>query len=468
MWLPFSALLLLWLAGLMEDPAGLLRAGEFERALGVVDSQLKAEPGNARLLTMRGIALGQLGRETDALNAYRKALAHSPDYLPALEGAAQIEYKTGSADAVVHLSRLIKLNARDETAHAMRGALAARAGRCEQAVEDFASAPDELGKQPEAQRQYGTCLFRLRRWGDAEKAFGVLLQADPRDRRAAYGLASAQMQAGKFEEAVKTLQAFADDAQALALAAHALEAMGRTPEAIASLRSAIVADPRRESFYTQFAEFCFTYKSYQAGVDVIGAGLTQLPASAKLYLARGILLVQQGNYDAADKDFATADKLDPREASSADAETLALIQANRLDEARGLLDEKIKQHPRDAQLHFFQADVLSRLNDNKGSMATVKQAIALRADFPMAHDLLARLYLQNGDEERAIRECQAALKSDPQDETALYRWLRILNARHRESDAGAIAEVTERWKQAREKQKEADVRESRYRIFTNQ
>ena len=465
MWL---ALLLFWLAVPMEDPAALLRAGEFQRALSAVEDQLKVEPNDARLLTMRGIALAQLGRETDALGSYRKALVRSPDYLAALEGAAQIEYRTGSPEAVGHLSRLIKLNARDETAHAMRGVMAARSGHCEHAVEDFGAAADELAKQPDAQRQYGTCLFRLRRWRDAGNAFALLLQADPQDKRAAYGVASAQIQAGEFEEAVKTLEGFPDDAEALALSANALEAMGRTPEAITNLRSAILADPKRESFYAQFAELCFTYKSYQAGVEVITAGLTQLPGSAKLYLARGILLVQEAQYEAADKDFATAERLDPREASSADAEILALIQANRLDEAKRLLDEKLKLHPRDAQLHFFKADVLSRLNDNQGSMRAVKQAIALRADFSMAHDLLARLYLQNGEEGLAIHECQAALKSDAQDETALYRWLRILNARHRESDAAELAYVTEQWKQARAKQKETDVRESRYRIFTTQ
>ena len=79
---------------------------------------------------------------------------------------------------------------------------------------------------------------------------------------------------------------------------------------------------------------------------------------------------------------------------------------------------------------------------------------------------MANLYLRNGDDAKAMAECQAALKYDPDDETALYRWLRILSARHQDSDASAIAEVTERWKKAREKQKEGELRDSRYRILT--
>lgn len=449
------------------DPASLLHSGRYQEALIAVQSELKSHPNDARLLTVQGIALAQMGDEQAALKSYRSALAVSPYYLPALEGAAQIEYKTNDAAAVVHLDRLVEINGKDETARAMRGVLAARAGRCEPAVLDFTAAPTALAKSPEALRQEGACLLRLRRWKQAQDAFGNWLTGNPNDKRAAYGLASAQIEGGEFAQALTTLQPFTNDAQALALSANALEEIGRTPEAITNLRSAIVADPQHESYYTQFAELCFTYKSYQAGVEVITAGLTKLPQSAKLYLARGILLVQEGNYAGADADFARAETLDPKEASSADAAVLAMVQANHLDEATRALDQKLKQHPRDPQLFLFKAEVLSRQSDSKGSMLAAQKAVTLRPDFVMAHDLLARLYLQNGDEKRAISECQAALKIDPDDETALYRWLRILRARHSESDARSIAELTERWNKAREKQKENDQRESRYRILVS-
>jgi tetratricopeptide (TPR) repeat protein len=472
MWIPVFGLVVLGLAfqptRAGTDPAALLRAGQFDAALSAVRDDLKSHPHDARLLTMEGIALTQLGHEQLALQSYRRALAAAPDYLPAMEGAAQIEYKLGDAAAAIpHLDKLIEINANDQTAHAMRGVLAARAGKCSQAVEDFGAASDAIAHQPDAVRQYGTCLFRSKRWPEAERTFGSLLAANSRDVRAAYGVAAAQIEAGEYEQAVSTLKPFAEDGPALALSANALEELGRTPEAIADLRSAILAEPRRESFYTQFAELCFTYKSYQAGVDLLNAGLTQLPGSAKLYLARGILRVQQGNYDAADADFAAAERLDPKEASGADAAVLALVQANHLDEAERVLAQKLNQHPRDAELYFFQADVLNRQGDAHGSMAAAQRAVALRPDFVMAHDLLARLYQEAGDVAKAVQECQAALKSDPEDETALYRWLRILSARHQAGDASAIESLTDRWNKTRQKLKEEDLRESRYRIFTS-
>src|ERR1700733_6346354 len=149
--------LVLSLALQSTDPGSLLRSGRNQEALGAVQDQLKSHPGDARLLTMQGIALAQMGEETAALKSYRKALSAAPDYLPALEGAAQIEYKTNDVGAIVHLDRLIQNKARDDTAHAMRGGRAAGAGKCERAVADFAAAPDALAKQPDALRQYGAC-----------------------------------------------------------------------------------------------------------------------------------------------------------------------------------------------------------------------------------------------------------------------------------------------------------------------
>ena len=76
-----------------------LRAGEFAQALQLSDSALKTSPTNATLWTIKGIALSRLGREKEALVAYNHALSISPQYVAALEGAAELEYKAGSGRA---------------------------------------------------------------------------------------------------------------------------------------------------------------------------------------------------------------------------------------------------------------------------------------------------------------------------------------------------------------------------------
>ena len=114
-----------------------LRAGDNEQALTLVHSQLQYFPKDVRLWALEGIALTHLDRDKEALVAYNKALAISPDYLAALEGAAELEYKAGSGRAVPLLNRILKIRPDEPTTHAMLAALAYKKHDCGTAVEHF-------------------------------------------------------------------------------------------------------------------------------------------------------------------------------------------------------------------------------------------------------------------------------------------------------------------------------------------
>src|ERR1700733_13289868 len=114
-----------------------LRARDDEKALSLVHTQLQAWPKDVRLWALEGIALTQLGRDHEALIAYHKALAISPVYLAALEGAAELEYKAGSTRAVPLLNRILKVRPDEPTTHAMLAALAYKKHDCAAAVEHF-------------------------------------------------------------------------------------------------------------------------------------------------------------------------------------------------------------------------------------------------------------------------------------------------------------------------------------------
>jgi hypothetical protein len=67
--------------------------------------------------------------------------------------------------------------------------------------------------------------------------------------------------------------------------------MTDTPGAVALLRRAVLLDPRNVNLYLDFAALSFAHQSFQVGIDMIGAGLMQIP-SGPLYLTRGVLYVQ--------------------------------------------------------------------------------------------------------------------------------------------------------------------------------
>jgi len=70
-----------------------------------------------------------------------------------------------------------------------------------------------------------------------------------------------------------------------------------------------------------------------SGRGDVDAGIRQLPKDATLYVARGILFVQMGQFEKGQADFETANHLDPKQASAAVAEGLAQFQNSDLEQA---------------------------------------------------------------------------------------------------------------------------------------
>ncbi|HXW16148.1 MAG TPA: tetratricopeptide repeat protein, partial [Terriglobia bacterium] len=103
-----------------------LRAGQFDRALELLEPALRQNPKSAQLWTLEGISFSGKSNKNAALAAFHHALGLSPDYLPALEGAAQIEYENGGKEAVSLLQRVLALRPGDPTSHAMLAVLAYR------------------------------------------------------------------------------------------------------------------------------------------------------------------------------------------------------------------------------------------------------------------------------------------------------------------------------------------------------
>jgi tetratricopeptide (TPR) repeat protein len=171
----------------------------------------------------------------------------SPEYLPALEGVAQLEYRAGSQNAVPLLKRLLRLRPDDPTAHAMLAVLAYKKGDCAEAVEHFRFVGSLLDSQPALRQQYGLCLLKLKQPEKAIPVYQGALGLNPADNAACYRLAVVQLIAQQPGQTLDTLapllQADKPDARTLELAASAYEESQNTRMAVNTLRQAIVLYP---------------------------------------------------------------------------------------------------------------------------------------------------------------------------------------------------------------------------------
>jgi len=453
-----------------------LQNGEFDKALQLIQPALEESPKNPQLWMLQGLAHSGKGDQKAALSSYQNALKIAPDYLPALEGAAQLEYEAGSSSAIPLLQHVLRLRPNDSTSHAMLAVLAYKKRDCATAVEHFAQSGSLLDSQPGALQEYGACLMELRQTEKAIPVFERILASHPDDSRARRGLAAVQLAAEHPEAALTTLQPLLavgnPEASTMRLAAAVYEANKDTPDAVKTLHDAIVKDPHNVGLYVDFANIAMTHQSFQAGIDLINSGLSLEPKAADLYLARGVLYVQIADYEKAEADFEKAELLDPRQTLSAAAQGMIAEEQNQKDPERALATVRLKlaKKPGDAFLWYLQAAILSQKAPDPGTaefqqaVQSAKKAITLQPTLSAAHNVLGKLYLQAGQNALAVKECRLALQGNPADQTALYH---LIVALRKTNDQGEIPDLLKRLARARQEAAKEEADDNRYKLVVS-
>lgn len=453
----------------MAEIVAQLRARNNQEASLLATRALKAHPGDCKLLSLNAVALTGLSKTNEALNFFKKALTKCPAYLPALEGAAQIEYAQESPEAVPLLNRVLAVQPGNATAHAMLATTLRAKGNCEDALSHFAATKALFPTRPDLLQGYGYCLVQT---GDLKVALAQyldLLESHPNDK-VRYNVALLQWKTHAADDALATLApllAGDQDEAAFALASKIYEEKGDTPRAVELLRTAIVIEPDKVDNYLDFADLAFNHKSFQVGIDMLNAGLKRMPGSAPLYVARGVLEVQLSHSDIAIADFDHAYRLDPKLSFALDAIGIMQSQQHQNAQSLALFKSEAKLHPDDALVQYLLAEQLSQNTEDAedaslaAAIAAAKRATELDPGYQAAHDLLAVLYIRAKQPKLAIQQAELALAEDPNDQVALYQ---EIMARRRSGDTATIEDLTARLNEIRKEYGRKQQVADRYRL----
>jgi tetratricopeptide (TPR) repeat protein len=450
-----------------------LRMNEYTEALRITRSELSRFPTSPRLWTLQGLALAGQGNTTEALRSYRHALKLSPNYLAALESAAQMLYSSRNPEATPYLEQIIRIHPDEQVAHAMLGTLAFLRGDCGEAVKHFQKSREQIQAQPVAILEFGNCLAQLNELDSAVSLLQSQLTTNPDNVDIRRGLAGVQLKAGKPQDAIETLSPLLreqnTDVDTERMAAAVYEANKDTPRAVEILHDAIVRDPTNVGLYIDFANISFVHQSFQAGVEMVSVGLKAQPNSAALYLVRGVLYVQLALFDKAFADFEKAEELDPHQAFSAAANEL-LASEGKAPKRKALADLRLKlaKNPRDAFLWSLEASLLSDTSpapdtpEFSEAIHAAKTAIVLQPSLASAYDVLAKLDEQTGKTNDAILQYRNALRYDPKDQTALYHLIMML----RKNDSkGEVPEMLKQLAKLRQDATQQEAENNRYKLI---
>src|SRR5664279_5222359 len=163
----------------LDEVRAALQNREYEKALDLLRPLLEASSSNPQLWTLQGKAYAGGGQSKQALISFYKALSIAPDYVPALQGEAQIKFDAGSPAAIPVLEHLLRLRRDDKTSHGMLAVLEYRQGNCARAVVHFEKAGDLFDSQVEALHADAVCLVKLKQVAKGAQVFERVVAMEP-------------------------------------------------------------------------------------------------------------------------------------------------------------------------------------------------------------------------------------------------------------------------------------------------
>ena len=389
-------------------------AGKLDEALATAGRLIQRAPDSPLPLFYRGQVRIARSDLPGAISDFTAALAHDPNFAPALYYRGSALTAEGEFDAAKKDFRsIVSKNAASWTVWQRLIRIAIQTGQPNEAQSLFGQAISAAPKNPLPRLALATYLVSRGQFAEAQNAVAQLLQIAPGNPDAIALKGAVELRRGQTADAVKTFRALTSGPNAspaaydhLAGALYAAKDMAAAEQAAkkAADLAPVSIDAQRELVDLQVAEgkgeaALGTARSYAAAhpgppADLLVAyTLTRLTRveEAEALLEKSI---------AAKPNRDVAMRLGELATESGD-----------LKRAKIILDEWVKKNPNDAELRSRQAEVLM-VSGDAGARQAYEYVLKLRPDDPIALNNLATL-VQKDDPARAVALAARASKIAP-------------------------------------------------------
>jgi len=351
------------------------------------------EPASFKWLYYLGSLLAKRGKRPEAIVALRAALRLKPDYLPARLKLGESLFTAGELDESNRVYSAI-LKESSDVAEAYYGL-----GRIDAARRNFTAATGSLRKACELFPTYGA---------------------------AHYALAQVDAKLGKTEESQQQIALFTknktivppvddplrDELRKLDMAAPShlergfqLEQVGRVEDAIAETEKSVQLDPTLVRahinliiLYGRTKNFEKAEQHYQAAVKL---NPNQFPDA---YYNYGVLQLQQGKQEEAEKAFRSALEIDPSYAAAHNDLGYVLELQGKFSEAMAEYRKAIEEQPDSRQAHFNLGRILINQEQYQEGIQQLQQTLTpVDERTPSFLYALGAAYGRAGDRAQALR-----------------------------------------------------------------
>lgn len=315
--------------------------GDFATAKALGEAALIAQPSNARVLQLLGVACCQVGATRQGVDYLRRAIANGGD----------------TDDNRINLARaLIDLGELDEAARAC-------------ADGDVSASPDLQAMQAQILKAQGRAT-------EASWAYEKLVADNPRDFGAWNNLGNARHEIGDLEGALTAFQQ-ARQIDAKSSLVHTnmgrvLISMDRYADACLMLEKAALLAPNESDPLLELGRTLTSIGHTEGGLRALGTAARLNQTDARIFLAIGVALIEMSNNDQAVKALRFAIKADPRFAAAYLNLGIIHEKSNRIDDLRAVLSEGVAAGVEGAEMDYLRALLLARNGDRAAAFDLVR------------------------------------------------------------------------------------------------
>jgi putative PEP-CTERM system TPR-repeat lipoprotein len=419
-------------------------------------TELSSNPAKASLKTTLSTAWATQGKNDEANNELKAALAAQPDYAPALLAKARLTAISGDlpkAQAVVE--GVLAANPKDHDALLLAGSLLAAKADAQGALARYRQAVEARPDSLVAHSAVVSTLFQLRKPDEAAQQIEAMKKIAPKHPQTLYLAGQSAYERKDFkavrEIAQELLKLAPDNASALLLAGAGEFQLRSYVQAENHLSKLVQKNPNMALGRRLLVATYLRSGQAAKALNTLQPALERADNDAALLALAGETYLMNGDPDKSAEYFAKAAKLDPNskgkqislaiahlaqgksgalseleQIASTDSGTsadLALIathlKAGQLDKALKAIEALEKKQPDNPATHNLRARTLLGKKDIAGARASFAKALQLNPTFFPAAASLAALDLADKKPEEARKRFEGMLAADPKNAQAL-------------------------------------------------
>ncbi len=345
-----------------------------------------------------GVALADMGKNSEAIREYHKALRFNKTYSVAHNNLGFLFQKKGDADqALHHLQLAVRYNPKLYKARFNLAALLAKRGDIEEALSEYYK----------------------------------VLETNPDFAKARINLGLLAMQQGKTDEAIVQYEAALEIDPGLAKAHYnlgiACAAQNKTLDALAHYREAIRLIPDYTDAHYNLANLLLRTGDPQNAVGHFRRALEIDPGNAGAHGGLGLALERAGDHDGAELQYRLAIEADPGSAAARNNLGALLQKQGRSTEALQQYYEVIRLQPESAEGRINAGLLLIRTGRINEAVLHLQAALAIDPGNAQANNNYGAILMHQGRHNAAAGHFRRALINRPGYKSAERNLQKALN-----------------------------------------